>query len=138
MIVIKSKLTSSACDNSHYYELVKGSSILSIIMGLLCLMFTVLAYENDERELQWSGGGLITSVTSLVSGVSGALLSWRWWSLGQCYCHLVTCLVTLVLNIVSLVLQTLDIVTHRWTLHLVREAWSLLPFTVSYNEEVRQ
>ena len=153
--------------HSQYPGLLLGCSLVNIMMAILGIIFTTLALDQGEDktnfinisdnnqlllkvlpmnilsspqdyEVQTSLSGVTGSVLSLTCGVSGYLVSTRWWWSPHHHCvHLVISLVTVLGILVTLVMAAMDIVWHRMELKMVESAWMYLPYTVSYNEQAQ-
>ena len=120
----------------RYPSLALGCGVSLTVLALITLILATAAFLL-ERQVQASGSAFLAGCLALSSGLSGCLISRRWYSRRACYIHLlVLVVVTLAIAVLELLL-VLDIIARRIELKRLKFAWDFLPFTVSYNETVK-
>ena len=73
-----------------------------------------------------------------MSGLSGLVASKYYWSHSHCLLHFIVSILSGLGIMVALLLSILDMVRFKMKVHWIKNAWSILPFTISYNELVNK
>ena len=122
-------------ERRRYPRLAEGCGVVLTLLGLITLLLAAAGFIL-ERDVQASGGGFLAGSLALGSGVSGCLISSRFYSRRNCYLHLAVVVVSTSAIAVLEALVLLHLIARRIELKRTNFAWEFLPFTVSYNERV--
>ena len=120
----------------RYPLLAGGCGLVLSLLGLLTLLLATAGFIL-EPEVQAGASGFMAGCLALGSGLSGGLISRRFYSRRNCWLHLAVVVLSTAAIAVLEVLVLLQLIARRIELKRLKFAWDVLPFTVSYNETVK-
>ena len=89
-------------------------------------------YENEYLCALKSSRGI-----SIVCGISGIVVKKKFWSQCHCWFHLAVTWISSFGTFLALALAIWNIIRYRIQVHWIKNAWTIIPFTISYNQMVR-